>query len=124
MSALDLPDKAQLAENAIMEEMDDSEKEPQEAAQGAAPVADKVVQTEAEQADDQEEEDRCHVCGEADEGDVLLLCDSCDNACHLACARPQLKRIPKGEDTHMPVCLEKGSRMAREDLLIYRYPEW
>ena len=31
----------------------------------------------------------------ADEGDVLLLCDSCDNACHLSCCNPPLKRVPK-----------------------------
>lgn len=49
------------------------------------------------QADEEEEEDTCHVCGEADEGDVLLLCDGCDNACHLGCARPMLRRVPKSE---------------------------
>jgi hypothetical protein len=39
------------------------------------------------------------VCGEADEGDVLLLCVGCDNACHLGCARPMLRRVPKSELT-------------------------
>lgn len=33
----------------------------------------------------------------ADEGDILLLCDSCDNACHLSCCAPPLKRVPKGD---------------------------
>ena len=33
----------------------------------------------------------------ADEGDILLLCDSCDNACHLSCCQPPLKRVPKGD---------------------------
>ncbi len=33
----------------------------------------------------------------ADEGDILLLCDSCDNACHLSCCNPPLKRVPKGD---------------------------
>lgn len=46
--------------------------------------------------EDEEEEDMCHVCGESDEGDVLLLCDDCDNACHLGCCNPPLKRVPKG----------------------------
>lgn len=40
---------------------------------------------------------RCHVCGLSEEGDVLLLCDSCDNACHLTCCQPPLKRVPKGD---------------------------
>jgi len=42
-------------------------------------------------------EDKCHVCGEGDDGDILLLCDSCDNACHLQCCKPALKRVPKGD---------------------------
>jgi hypothetical protein len=37
----------------------------------------------------------CPAC--ADEGDILLLCDSCDNACHLSCCTPPLKRVPKGD---------------------------
>ncbi|CAL8463591.1 g3125 [Coccomyxa elongata] len=48
-------------------------------------------------AEEEEEDDVCHVCGEAEEGDVLLLCDGCDNACHLGCARPVLRRIPKND---------------------------
>ena len=46
---------------------------------------------------EEEEEEVCHVCGASDEGDVLLLCDSCDNACHLSCCTPPLTRVPKGD---------------------------
>lgn len=28
---------------------------------------------------------------------MLLLCDACDNACHLTCCHPPLKRVPKGD---------------------------
>jgi hypothetical protein len=75
----------------------------QDSSRKPTPTKEAARQPVQEQAPDvvdenvEEEEDRCHVCGEADEGDVLLLCDSCDNACHLACAQPPLKRIPKGE---------------------------
>ena len=64
------------------------------AAPGAASAD---AQAEVEEEGEEEEDDVCHVCGEADEGDVLLLCDGCDNACHLGCARPVLRRIPKSE---------------------------
>ncbi|KAL6778366.1 hypothetical protein ACKKBG_A17925 [Auxenochlorella protothecoides x Auxenochlorella symbiontica] len=39
----------------------------------------------------------CAVCGSSQEGDVLLLCDACDAACHLACARPRLQAVPSGD---------------------------
>lgn len=39
----------------------------------------------------------CTVCGTSQEGDVLLLCDACDAACHLACARPRLQAVPSGD---------------------------
>ena len=42
-------------------------------------------------------EDICHICQVGDDGDILLLCDSCDNACHLQCCKPPLKRVPKGD---------------------------
>ena len=41
--------------------------------------------------------DACFVCGVGDDGDVLLLCDSCDNACHLGCCKPARKTVPKGD---------------------------
>lgn len=66
-------------------------------AEAAAQVAAAAPAAKPAEEESEEEEDRCHVCGEADEGDVLLLCDACDNACHLGCARPLLRRIPKGE---------------------------
>lgn len=48
----------------------------------------------------------CHVCGKSEEGDVLLLCDGCDNGCHLTCCNPPLKHIPKG-DWFCKECFEK-----------------
>lgn len=51
---------------------------------------------EVEEADD-EGADHCHKCNEGEEGDVLLLCDGCENACHLSCCNPPLKRVPKGD---------------------------
>ncbi|PSC70702.1 Bromodomain adjacent to zinc finger domain 2A [Micractinium conductrix] len=73
-------------------------------------------QAEAEGSDGEEEdegedeEDYCHLCGQSDEGDVLLLCDSCDNACHLSCCNPPLKRVPKGDW----FCVECSAKQAAE----------
>lgn len=58
-------------------------------AQEAAPK--EADEDPEEEAEVEEEEQCCGVCGEADEGDVLLLCDGCDAACHLGCARPRLR---------------------------------
>ncbi len=73
-----------------------AEKAPAAAAKKVQDTAAKAAEgNEEAQADEEDEDDICHVCGEADEGDVLLLCDGCDKACHLGCARPVLRRIPK-----------------------------
>jgi hypothetical protein len=61
--------------------------------------------------EDEEEEDICHVCQTGNEGDVLLLCDSCDNACHLACCDPPRKRVPKG-DWYCRDCTDKKKKEA------------
>lgn len=37
------------------------------------------------------------MCYEAEEGDVLLLCDGYDNAFHLQRTKPRLHRIPTGK---------------------------
>ena len=65
-------------------------------------VAAEVEAEDTDQEDDgdggrEEEDERCHVCTKGEEGDVMLLCDGCDNACHLSCCNPPLKRVPKGD---------------------------
>jgi hypothetical protein len=50
-----------------------------------------------EQKDNDGDSDACYVCGVGDDGDILLLCDSCDNACHLGCCKPARKTVPKGD---------------------------
>lgn len=57
-------------------------------------------------------EDTCHICNVGDDGDILLLCDSCDNACHLQCCQPPLKRVPKG-DWFCVDCKEKTKPSTR-----------
>lgn len=47
-------------------------------------------------SEEEEEDEMCFVCGKGDAGDVLLLCDGCDNACHLECCNPARKKVPKG----------------------------
>ena len=52
---------------------------------------------EAEGDGDEAIADVCFMCGVGDDGDILLLCDACDNACHLACCKPARKTVPKGD---------------------------
>ncbi|KAK9815582.1 hypothetical protein WJX72_006239 [[Myrmecia] bisecta] len=56
----------------------------------------------------------CYVCCAAEEGDVLLLCDSCDAACHLGCCAPPLKRVPKG-DWFCRDCAAKNAARAEQE---------
>ncbi|KAI3437873.1 hypothetical protein D9Q98_000319 [Chlorella vulgaris] len=65
---------------------------------------------EAANEEGEEDEDFCHLCGQSDEGDILLLCDSCDNACHLSCCNPPLKRVPKGDW----FCIDCAAKQAAE----------
>ena len=65
------------------------------AAEGDAMEED--IEEEGEEDIEEDGPDFCHKCNEGDEGDVLLLCDGCDNACHLSCCHPPLKRVPKGD---------------------------
>lgn len=44
---------------------------------------------------------------------MLLLCDACDNACHLTCCNPPLKRVPKG-DWFCVECLAKRAPVPTE----------
>lgn len=48
------------------------------------------------------------MCDEAEEGDVLLLCDGCNSAFHLACAKPRLRSVPAGE---LPVPCTCGNQI-------------
>lgn len=59
-------------------------------------------------------EDICHICHVGDDGDILLLCDSCDNACHLQCCKPALKRVPKG-DWYCVDCKQKSKAAPKRE---------
>jgi len=48
--------------------------------------------------------DYCSVCD--DGGDLLVLCDRCDDAYHLSCLKPALSAIPTG-DWFCPKCVAK-----------------
>ena len=72
---------------------------------------------EANQSDlssEDESEDVCHICHQSEEGEVLLLCDGCDNACHLQCCDPPLKRVPRG-DWYCAPCKDVIAKKKAED---------
>ncbi|EFN55790.1 hypothetical protein CHLNCDRAFT_57709 [Chlorella variabilis] len=80
-----------------------------EQVQGLAQEAAAEAISDAEEGEEGEA-DFCHLCGQSDEGDILLLCDSCDNACHLSCCNPPFKRVPKGDW----FCVECAAKQAAE----------
>ena len=43
----------------------------------AEEAAEAASEGEQEEEEEEESEDFCHICGQSDEGDILLLCDSC-----------------------------------------------
>jgi len=45
----------------------------------------------------------CVLCGKSSRPDLLLLCDSCDDAWHTHCLRPKLWFVPDG-DWFCPIC--------------------
>ena len=47
----------------------------------------------------------CRVCGSADDGARMLLCDGCDSGYHTTCLSPPLVDIPK-EDWYCASCAE------------------
>jgi hypothetical protein len=56
-----------------------------------------------------EDNDFCMYCGETGE---LIICDGCNQSCHLTCLDPPLMDIPDG-DWYCPECSQK--RPAKED---------
>merc|ERR1712142_1369477 len=49
---------------------------------------------------------KCKVCRRKTDSELMLLCDSCDNAYHIYCLKPKLKSIPSG-DWFCPECKSK-----------------
>lgn len=45
----------------------------------------------------------CRICGKKKDPHLTLLCDECDDAYHLACLKPRLKKLPE-DDWYCPKC--------------------
>ena len=52
---------------------------------------------EAEDSEEEEEVENEDMCAECCEDGKLILCDVCPRSYHLHCARPPLKKVPKGK---------------------------
>lgn len=48
---------------------------------------------------------QCQLCGNAENDEHMLLCDSCDRGYHMFCLNPPLEAIPEG-DWNCPQCLD------------------
>lgn len=58
------------------------------------------MEEEEEEEEDSEEEEEVEnedMCAECCEDGKLILCDVCPRSYHLHCARPPLKKVPKGK---------------------------
>ncbi|KAF7664391.1 hypothetical protein LDENG_00178320 [Lucifuga dentata] len=49
----------------------------------------------------------CQICRKGDNDEYLLLCDSCDQGCHMYCLRPKITQVPEG-DWFCPSCVAEG----------------
>lgn len=59
------------------------------------------------------EEDGCFMCGSSEDDAILLVCDGCERAAHLACAK--LKRVPKvGQPWLVPFSLPDVCRVCAQ----------
>lgn len=47
----------------------------------------------------------CYECSDIANEDQILFCDACDRGYHMYCAKPKLKKKPKG-DWFCPICVE------------------
>jgi hypothetical protein len=65
-------------------------------------------QSEADKED--EDDDVCMKCSSGADEDKLLLCDGCDNGCHLYCLKPPLREPPKG-DWFCEVCASRSKQV-------------
>mmetsp|Transcript_67245 Transcript_67245/g.161163 ORF Transcript_67245/g.161163 Transcript_67245/m.161163 type:complete len:237 (-) Transcript_67245:21-731(-) len=70
----------------------------------AVPARRLRIQPSSEEGLNVEDNVLCEVCGGGEEGDKLLLCDSCDRAHHTFCLTPPLLSVPGG-DWYCPVCV-------------------
>ncbi|KAL9224732.1 hypothetical protein vseg_000741 [Gypsophila vaccaria] len=55
----------------------------------------------------------CHVCGLAETALEMLICDECDEAFHLSCFNPSIKKIPV-DDWHCQSCAKRKHNLNRE----------
>lgn len=62
--------------------------------------------------------EKCENCSRGDESGVLLTCESCDNAYHLPCLDPPLKKKPEAE-WNCPRCLVGDGQFGFEEGGLY-----
>ncbi len=60
----------------------------------------------------------CTVCGESNNENRLLLCDSCEYEYHTYCLNPPLKAVPAG-DWFCPACQEKSPNENDDGAIIF-----
>ena len=61
---------------------------------------------------------KCEVCGTENQAELILLCDSCDQAYHTYCLDPPLKAVPDF-DWHCPKCLVGTGEFGFEEGGVY-----
>lgn len=54
-------------------------------------------EAEEEEMGEEEEEEHDSLCAVCDKTGMLICCDACPLSFHLNCAKPPLKKVPKGK---------------------------
>ncbi|RZC38251.1 E3 ubiquitin-protein ligase UHRF1 [Asbolus verrucosus] len=55
----------------------------------------------------------CKICAKKDSDGILILCDECDSAYHLACLDPPLSEVPSDPEWYCPNCKTDESEIVR-----------
>lgn len=66
------------------------------------------AKSDASEASAKEDDENEDICGRCHRPGELLCCETCPRAFHLACCRPPLKRVPRG-DWYCEHCAAKGA---------------
>ncbi|XP_033735417.1 bromodomain adjacent to zinc finger domain protein 1A-like [Pecten maximus] len=76
---------------------DEGEEEEEEEADSDEEEGEEEEDEAEEEEDEEEEENNDNLCAVCSKAGMLICCDTCPLSYHLACAKPALKKVPKGK---------------------------
>ncbi|XP_060068944.1 bromodomain adjacent to zinc finger domain protein 1A-like [Ylistrum balloti] len=79
------------------EQSEDEEDDEEEEADSDEEEEEDGEEEAEEEEDEEEEENNDNLCAVCSKAGMLICCDTCPLSYHLACAKPALKKVPKGK---------------------------